>query len=70
MKYLILRTNCSLFDIDIIKEFEKNKVFDTREGIDKWFIENNLEESDYSILAFDESIFNLETILNQFNSKR
>lgn len=70
MKYLILQTNCSLFDIDIIKEFGKNKVFDTREGIDKWFIENNLEESNFSILAFDESIFNLETILNKFNSKR
>lgn len=70
MKYLILRTNCSLFDIDIIKELEKNKVFDSREDIDKWLRDNNLEENDYSILAFDESIFNLQNILNEFNTKR
>lgn len=70
MKFLLLRTNCSLFNIDIIKDSQKNKVFDSYEEIDNWIIENNFSENEFSILSFEESIFDLKSILKDHISKK
>jgi len=69
MKFLILRTNCSLFDIEIIKDSQKNKVFESQEEIGLWIFENNFNETDFTIIPFDESFFDLKTILNEHISK-
>ena len=69
MKFLILRTNCSLFDIEIIKDLQKNKVFESQEEIGLWIFENNFNETDFTIIPFDESFFDLKTILNEHKSK-
>lgn len=69
MKFIILRTNCSLFDIEIIKDSQKNKVFESQDEIDLWIFENNFNENDFTIIPFDESFFDLKTILTDHISK-
>lgn len=69
MKFLILRTNCSLFDIEIIKDSQKNRVFNSYEEIDNWIVENNFNETDYSVIPFEESFFDLKSILEEHISK-
>lgn len=69
MKFLLLRTNCSLFDIEIIKDSQKNKVFESQEEIGLWIFENNFNENDFTIIPFEESFFDLKSILNEHISK-
>lgn len=65
MKYLLLRTNCHINDVEIIKESQENKVFNSRNEIDDWLFYNNFNEEDFSILKYEESSSNLQTVFNR-----
>lgn len=69
MKFIILRTNCSVFNITIIKDGQLNKVFESDEEIDNWIAENNFNKNEFSILRIEESEYDLKTILNTHISK-
>lgn len=69
MKFIILRTNCSVFNITIIKDEQINKVFESYEEIDNWIAENNFNKNEFSILRIEESEYDLKTILNTHISK-
>jgi|LakMenEpi03Aug12_release.lakeMendotaPanAssembly.Ray.scaffolds.fasta_scaffold3282170_1 hypothetical protein len=69
MKFIILRTNCLVFNITIIKDGRKNKVFESYEEIDNWIVENNFNKHEFSILRIEESEYDLKTILNTHISK-
>lgn len=70
MKYLLLRTNCSIKDVEIIKESQENKVFNSHNEIDEWLFDNNFNEEDFSILKYEESPSELQTVFNQSRFKK
>lgn len=69
MKFILLQINCSIYDIQILKEFDKNKVFESREEIDQWIYDNHLNPNDYSIIPFEDVSNNLKTILSEYTFK-
>jgi hypothetical protein len=69
MKFIVLQTNCNLYDIKIIKESDKNKVFGSREDIDQWICDNDLDSNNYTIISFEEFPNDLKNILSEYNCK-
>ncbi len=69
MKFIVLQTNCNLYDIKIIKESDKNKVFGSREDIDQWICDNDLDSNNYTIISFEELPNDLKNILSEYNCK-
>ncbi len=69
MKFIVLQTNCNLYDIKIIKESDKNKVFGSREDIDQWIFDNDLDSNNYTIISFEEFPNDLKNILSEYNCK-
>ena len=63
MKFVILKINCHISDITIIKDNNKNIVFDSYDEIDAYFVKENLEQNDYSILCIDRIVHDFDKIL-------
>lgn len=63
MKFVILKINCDISEISILKDNNKNIVFDSYEEIDAYFVKENLEQNDYSILCIDRKTQDFEKIL-------
>jgi hypothetical protein len=63
MKFVILKINCDISDISILKDNNKNIVFDNFDEIDAYFVKENLEQNDYSILCIDRKTHDFEKIL-------
>jgi len=69
MQFIVLQTNCNIYDIQILKESDKNKVFESREDIDQWIYDNDLDANNYTIISFEEFPNNLKNILSEYNFK-
>jgi hypothetical protein len=69
MKFILLNTNCSIYDIKIIKESDKNKVFNSTEEIDQWLFYNRLDSDAFLIIPIEDNLNDLKSILIEYNLK-
>jgi hypothetical protein len=69
MKFVILKINCDICDITIIKDGDKNRVFSSYEEIDAWIFDENLEQNDYAVLCIDNQTFDFQKILEDNQNK-